>query len=292
VLVLQVVLSGLLVGGIYALVAVGLNLVFGVLRIINFAHGDYLMLGMYAAYWLWRHGVDPYVGILLVVPALALFGALTERFLIRYTLAAHAHVKIFVTLGLSIALQNLALLVFKADYLSVRVPYQTDVWQVFGLAVSVPRFVAFVAMLVASGALFLFLKKTDFGRAIRATAQDRDTARLMGINVDAVHLMTFVIGSALVGLAACLMLPIYYVFPTIGIEFVVAAFVIVVLGGLGSLHGALVGGLVIGVVEQLSGYFIDSTLRQVVYFVVFMLVLAVRPAGLFGQRGAEEIGLK
>jgi branched-chain amino acid transport system permease protein len=158
--------------------------------------------------------------------------------------------------------------------------------------VSVPRFVAFVAMLAASGALFLFLKKTDFGRAIRATAQDRNTARLMGINVDAVHLITFVIGSALVGLAACLMLPIYYVFPTIGIEFVVAAFVIVVLGGLGSLHGALVGGLVIGLVEQLSGYFIDATLRQVVYFVVFMLVLAVRPAGLFGQRGAEEIGLK
>jgi branched-chain amino acid transport system permease protein len=292
VLALQVIVSGLLVGGIYALVAVGLNLVFGVLRIINFAHGDYLMLGMYAAYWLWRYGVDPYVGILVVVPALALFGALTERFLIRYTLAAHAHVKIFVTLGLSIALQNLALLLFKADYLSVRVPYQTDVWHVFGLTVSVPRFVAFVAMLAASGALFMFLKKTDFGRAIRATAQDRDTARLMGIDVDAVHLITFVIGSALVGLAACLMLPIYYVFPTVGIEFVVAAFVIVVLGGLGSLHGALVGGLVIGVVEQLSAYFIDSTLRQVVYFVVFMLVLAVKPAGLFGQRGAEEIGLK
>lgn len=291
-LVLQVIASGLLVGGIYALVAVGLNLIFGVLRIINFAHGDYLMLGMYASWWLWRHGVDPYLGILIVVPLLALIGALTERFLIRYTLAAHAHVKIFVTLGLSIALQNLALLIFKADYLSVRVPYQTDVWQLAGIALSIPRVIAFAAMLLSSAALFYFLGHTDFGRAIRATAQNRDTARLMGIDVDRIYLVTFAIGCAFVGLAACLMMPIYYVFPTIGIEFVVAAFVIVVLGGLGSLHGAIAGGLLIGVIEQLSGYFIDTALRQVVYFLVFMLVLAVKPAGLFGQRGAEELGLK
>ncbi len=269
-LVLQVIVSGALIGGIYALVAVGLNLVFGVLRIINFAHGDYLMLGMYASWFLWREGMDPYLSILVVVPLLALFGALTERFLIRYTLAAHAHVKIFVTLGLSIALQNLALLLFKADYLSVRVPYQTDVWQLLGVAFSVPRLIAFGAMFASSTALFYFLGHTDFGRAIRATAQDRDTARLMGIDVDRVYLVTFAIGYA----------------------FVVAAFVIVVLGGLGSLHGALVGGVMIGVVEQLSGFFIDTSLRQVVYFVVFMLMLAIKPAGLFGQRGAEEIGLK
>ena len=291
-LALQVVLSGILIGGLYALVAVGLNLVFGVLRIINFAHGDYLMLGMYATYWLWQLGLDPYVSLVFVVPGLALFGALSERFLIRYTLAAHAHVKIFVTLGLSLALQNLALLLFKADYLAIRVPYQTDVWRIFDLSASVPRLVAFAAMLAVTGGLFWFLRSTDFGRAIRATAQNRETARLMGIDVDRVHMVTFAIGSALVGVAACLMMPIYSVFPTVGIDFVVAAFVIVVLGGLGSLHGALLGGLLIGVVEQLSGYFIDTALRQVVYFVVFMLVLAVRPAGLFGQRGAEEIGLK
>jgi len=129
----QVLVSGILVGGIYALVAVGLNIVFGVLRIINFAHGEYLMVSMYGAYWLWRMGVDPYLAAFIVVPAMAALGALSERYLVRYTLSAHAHVKIFVTLGLSIALQNLALLLFKADYLNVRTVYQTDTFDVVGL---------------------------------------------------------------------------------------------------------------------------------------------------------------
>jgi branched-chain amino acid transport system permease protein len=291
-MIAQVILSGLLIGGIYALVAIGLNLVFGVLRIINFAHGEYLMLAMYAAYWLWRLGVDPYVAIVLVVPLMVLFGAVTERLLIRYTLAAHAHVKIFVTLGLSIALQNLALLFFGADYLSVRTPYQTMTLAAGGLAISVPRLIACVLMLASAVGLFLFLHYTDFGKAIRATAQDSTTARLMGINVDRVYMVTFAIGSGLVGLAGCVLTPVYYVFPSVGTDFVLVAFVVVVLGGLGSLSGAVAGGFLIGVVEQLSGFFIDTSLRQVVYFAIFIGVLVVRPAGLFGQRGAEEIGLK
>jgi branched-chain amino acid transport system permease protein len=288
----QVILSGLLSGGIYALVAIGLNLVFGVLRIINFAHGEYLMLAMYGAYWLWRLGIDPYVAIVLIVPLMALFGAATERLLIRYTLTAHAHVKIFVTLGLSVALQNLALLFFRADYLSVRTPYQTTTLALAGLAISVPRLIACAMMLVSAVGLHLFLHRTDYGKAIRATAQDSTTARLMGINVDRVYMVTFAIGAGLVGLAGCLLTPIYYVFPTVGTDFVLVAFVVVVLGGLGSLGGAVVGGFLIGMVEQLSGFFIDTSLRQIVYFALFIAVLVVRPAGLFGQRGAEEIGLK
>lgn len=288
----QLLVSGLLVGGIYALVAIGLNLVFGVLRIINFAHGEYLMLAMYGAYWLWRFGVDPYIAILLVVPLMAVIGAISERYLIRYTLASHAHVKIFVTLGLSIALQNLALLMFGADYLSVRTPYQTTTLAVGDLTISVPRLIACIAMLLSAGGLYLFLQYTDFGKAIRATAQDSTTARLMGINVDRVYMVTFAMGSALVGLAGCLLMPIYYVFPTVGMDFVLVAFVVVVLGGLGSLPGAVVGGFLIGMIEQLSGFFIDTSLRQVVYFAIFIGVLVLRPAGLFGQRGAEEIGLK
>lgn len=291
-MIAQVVLSGLLIGGIYALVAIGLNLIFGVLRIINFAHGEYLMLAMYAAYWLWRLGIDPYVAVLLVVPMMALFGAVTERFLIRYTLTAHAHVKIFVTLGLAIALQNLALLLFGADYMSVHTPYQTMTVTLAGLAVSVPRLVACVVMLAAAAGLHLFLHNTDFGKAIRATAQDSITARLMGIDVERIYMVTFAIGAALVGLAGCLLTPVYYVFPSVGTDFVLVAFVVVVLGGLGSLPGAVVGGLLIGVIEQLSGFLIATSLRQIVYFVLFIGVLAVRPAGLFGQRGAEEFGLK
>lgn len=291
-LIAQVILSGIMVGGLYALVAVGLNLVFGVLRIINFAHGEYLMVSMYGAWWLWRIGLDPYLAILVVVPAMAALGALSERFLVRYTLSSHAHVKIFVTLGLSLALQNLALLAFSADYLNVRTIYQTATFGFAGLTFSVTRLVAFFAMLAAAGGLFLFLQRTDFGKAIRATAQDSTTARLMGIDVDRIYMVTFAIGSALVGLAGCLLVPIYYVFPTVGIDFVVVAFVVVVLGGLGSLPGAIIGGLLIGVIEQLSGFFVETSLRQVVYFVIFIAVLAVRPAGLLGQRGAEEIGLK
>lgn len=288
----QVIIAGLLIGGIYALVALSLNIIFGVLRIINFAHGEYLMLSMYGAYWLWRLGLDPYVSVLVVVPAMALIGALSERVLIRHTLTAHVHVKIFVTLGLSIALQNLALLLFSADYLNVRTPYQTATIAVEGFAVSVPRLVAFAAMALVAWGLHLVLHRTDFGKAVRATAQDSVTARLMGIDVDRIYMLTFAIGTAFVGLAGCLLVPVYYVFPTVGIEFVIVAFVVVVLGGLGSLPGAVVGGLAIGVIEQLSGFFIDASLRKLVYFVIFIAALAIRPAGLFGQRGAEEIGLK
>jgi branched-chain amino acid transport system permease protein len=291
-MIAQLITSGILVGGLYALVAVSLNLIFGVLRIINFAQGEFLMLAMYAAYWMWRLGVDPYVAVLIVAPGMAILGAACEKFLIRRTLSAPAHVKIFVTLGLSIALQNIALLLFKADYLNVRTAYQTSILSVDGLSLSIPRVIAFSAMLLSSGALYLFLQRTDFGKAIRATAQDRTTARLMGIDVDRVYMVTFALGSALIGLTACVLMPIYYVFPTVGVEFMIVAFVVVVLGGLGSLAGSIIGGLLIGVVEQLSGFFIDISLRQVVYFIVFILVIAVRPAGLFGQRGAEEMGLK
>jgi len=211
---------------------------------------------------------------------------------VRYTLASRAHVKIFVTLGLAIALQNLALLLFGADYLSVRTPYQTLTWSVAGLSISVPRFIAGVVMALSAASLYLFLQYTDFGKAIRATAQDSTTARLMGINVDRVYMVTFAIGTAFVGLAGCVLIPVYYVFPTVGTDFVLVAFVVVVLGGLGSLPGAVLGGLLIGVVEQFSGFFIDTSLRQVVYFGFFICVLVLRPAGLFGQRGAEEIGLQ
>ncbi len=291
-MIAQLVASGLLIGGIYALVAIGLNLVFGVLRIINFAHGEYLMIAMYGAYWLWRLGVDPYVAIILLVPAMAIFGAATERYLIRYTLARQAHVKIFVTLGLSIALQNLALLLFGADYLSIRASYQTMTFGFAGLSISVPRLIATITMALSALGLYGFLQYTDFGKAIRATAQDSTTARLMGINVDRVYRVTFAIGTALVGLAGCVLIPVYYVFPTVGTDFVLVAFVVVVLGGLGSLAGAVIGGFLIGLVEQFSGFFIDTSLRQIVYFGLFIAILVLRPAGLFGQRGAEEIGLK
>jgi len=288
----QLIVSGLLVGGIYALVAIGLNLVFGVLRIINFAHGEYLMVAMYGSYWLWRLTIDPYVAALLILPMMAVLGAVTERYLIRYTLASQAHVKIFVTLGLSIALQNAALLLFGGDYLSVRTPYQTMTFTLASLSISVPRLIANVVMAVSAIGLYFFLQHTDFGKAIRATAQDSTTARLMGINIGRVYMATFAIGTAFVGLAGCVLIPVYYVYPTVGTDFVLIAFVVVVLGGLGSLLGAVVGGFLIGVVEQFSGFFIDTSLRQIVYFGVFIAILVLRPAGLFGKRGAEEIGLK
>jgi branched-chain amino acid transport system permease protein len=291
-LILQLVLSGLLVGGLYALVAAGLNLIFGVLRIINFAHGELLMVALYGAWFLWAAGFDPYASAVVVIPAMFVVGWLIERLLVRQTAGQAAYVKIFVTLGLALMLQNLALLLFSGDYRNIRVPYQTTVLALGDLAMSVPRLAAFLVALAAAAALHAFLKYADLGKAIRAVTQDRRAAALMAIDVARIQTLAFALGCALVGLSACMILPLYSVFPTVGLDFVLISFVVVVLGGLGNLIGTFVGGLIIGVVEQLSGFFVETALRQVVYFVVFILVLAWRPAGLLGRRGSEELGLR
>lgn len=291
--ILQVVISGLLLGGIYAVVSIGLTLIFGVTRIINFAHGEFLMLAMYGTFWLSSlYGMDPYISVLIVTPVMFLVGLLAQWSVIQPILGAPPLMQIFATVGLSVALQNAVLLAWQADYRTVRTSYSTSVVDVQGLLISIPRLVAFgVALLMVLGFLLLF-RYTYLGKALRAVAQDRRSAMLMGINVRRIYLLSFGIGTACVGVAGALLMPMYYTFPTVGTYFVLVAFVVVVLGGMGSMTGAFVGGLIIGMIEALSGFFIAPALKEAVYFVIFILMLLFRPSGLFGLGGAEEVGLK
>ena len=289
----QLIVSGLLLGGVYALVSVGLTLVFGVIRLVNFAHGEFLMLAMYLTYFLFqRFGIDPLLAIVLVAPALYLFGVIVELVIIRPTLDAPHVVQVFATLGLSIVMQNLALFFWSANFRSVTTWYSTATFAVGPVLVSLPRLVAFAMGLAIAAGLWIFLHATYLGRAIQATAQNRYAATLMGVDVHRIYRVTFALGAAGVGVAGALLLPIFPVYPQIGVDLILVAFVIVVLGGLGSVPGAMLGGLVIGVVETLSGYVIETNLKQAVYFVLFILILILRPAGLLGVRGTEELGTK
>jgi branched-chain amino acid transport system permease protein len=285
---IQLALSGLLIGGVYALISVGLTLVFGVLRVVNFAHGEYLTIAMFMTYFLFHiAGLDPFLASVIVVPMMFLFGLITERVLIRQTLEAPHLVQVFVTFALSVFLQNVLLALFTSDFRSIRTSYATSAFQIGPLYLTSLRLAAFVAAIALAVGVALFLKYTYMGSAIRATAQDRRSARLVGINVDRVYAITFALGCALVGAAGVLLSPLFPVNPYTGADMILVAFVIVVLGGMGSIGGAVLAGLLIGVVESFSGYLLGGEMKQFVYFVFFMLILAFRPVGFFGRKGAE-----
>lgn len=285
----QLVLNGLLLGGAYAIISIGLTLIFGVVRVVNFAHGEFLMIGMYAAYLLSAHaGLHPYVAVFPIAVLLFLIGAAMQRFIIQPLLHADAHIQIFATVGVSTALLNLALLVFGADVRVVHATVGTSTIRFGEFSIVSGQLITFCVAIALVGATHLFLKTTHIGRAFRAVAQHRYAATLMGINVNLIYILAFGVGSAFVGIAAALLSTQYPAFPTVGTYFVLTAFVIVVLGGLGSMYGALCGALLIGLVDSLAGFYIAPDLKEVVYFVIFILILVFRPTGLFGSgRGSE-----
>jgi branched-chain amino acid transport system permease protein len=292
-ILLQIIVNGLLLGGIYALISIGLTLIFGVVRVINFAHGEFLMLSMYVAYFSYFFlGLNPYLSLIINVPLMFVLGVATDQLIIRPLRNAPSYMQIFATVGLSIVLLNSALFLFTGDYQSINMPFAKKTLVLGGIALSYSRLVIFFSALVVSIGLYLFLQKTDMGKQIRAIAQDRMAAQLMGINLNRVYMVTFGIGSALVAIAGGLIMPVYYVFPSVGVYFVLTAFVVVVLGGMGNMVGALIGGIIIGVTDSLSGYYIDPSLKEVVYFIIFLIVLLVKPSGLMGMVGAEEMGMK
>ena len=279
------VLNGLTTGAVYALIALGLTLIYGVLHIINFAHGAALMVALYAVYLLKLHlGIDPYLALPIVVPGMFVLGYALQRGVINRAGHGKDEYILLVTLGISIVLENAALLVFKSDTRSIETAYTLSTVAVGPAMISLPKLVAFAGALAASALLLLVLTRTDLGRAIRAVAKEKHGAKLMGIDVDHVYAMCFGIGLACLGAAACFLLPAYYVNPQVGAGFVTVAFTVVVLGGMGSFAGALVGGLLIGVVESLGGLFLGESLGQIGIFVVFIAVLLFRPQGLFGAR--------
>jgi branched-chain amino acid transport system permease protein len=292
-LTLQLIANGLLLGGLYALLAVGLTLIFGVLRVVNFAHAEFMMLGMFGVYWLWAFfGLDPYLSIFIVVPVVFMLGWATDRVIIQRTIGAPEVTVVFATLGLSILLQNAALSVWSADIRSVTAAYSGSVFIFAGIRLSVPMTVSFgVAMLFAFG-LWLFLTRTLFGKAIQAVAQNRDAAALMGINVRRVYLFTFSVSVAAAGAMGALIAPLFSIYPRVGLSYIVTVFVIVVLGGLGSVPGAVFAALLVGVIEAAAGFLVGTAWAELAYFLVFLAVLIIRPQGFFGRRGAEVYGGK
>ena len=287
----QLGVSTVLLGGIYALIAVGLTLIFGIMRVVNFAHGEFLMLGMYLSFWaftLWS--LDPYVVLIGSIPLFFGIGFLTYVLVMRGVIHASHNVQIFTTVGLSTALQNVALVVWTGDYRTVRPWHTSVVIRVFGAAFNLSQVVAFAIATALTLALFAFMNGTHTGRVMRATAQDHDAATLMGIDTDKVYRLTFAIGIACVGAAGVLVSPLYAVYPTAGLQFVLLAYVVVVLGGLGDMVGAMLGSLIVAGVEVVGSYLIGTAWKEVLYFALFIAVLVVRPAGLFGQRGAETLG--
>ena len=279
------ILNGLTTGAVYALIALGLTLIYGVLHIINFAHGAALMVALYAVYFLKaQFDIDPYAALPLVVPAMFGFGYALQRVIVNRASHGKDENILLVTLGIAIVLENLALLIFKSDTRTIETAYTLTTVAIGPAMISATKLVAFAGALVTSGLLLWLVKRTDLGRAIRAVAKEKQGARLCGIDVDHVYAMSFGIGLACLGAAACFLLPAYYVNPQVGAGFVLVAFTIVVLGGMGSFAGALVGGLLIGVVESLGGLFLGESLGQIGIFVIFIAVLLFRPQGLFGAR--------
>ena len=288
-ILLSALLNGLTTGAVYALIALGLTLIYGVLHIINFAHGASLMMALYGVYAMKeRWGIDPYVALPIMVPAMFVLGYAMQRIVINRASHGKDENILLVTLGLSIVMENFALLFFKSDTRTIETAYTLTTVAIGPEAaqvmVSLPKLVAFAGALVVSALLILILQRTDLGRAIRAVAKEKQGARLMGIDVEHVYAMCFGLGLACLGAAACFLLPAYYVNPQVGNGFVLVAFTVVVLGGMGSFAGALLGGLLIGVVESFGGLFLGESLGQVGIFVIFIGVLLLRPEGFFGAK--------
>lgn len=281
---LQSLLSGVLVGGVYALIGIGLSLIFGVMRVINFAHGDLMVVGMYLTFGLFTaFQIDPYVALFLVLPVMFLFGGLLQRFFIDRVLNALPQNQILLTIGLGLIISNGLMLAFGSDYRILTTTYSSSSFLLGSVSVSQPLLRSFLVTLGLTAALALFLRYSNTGQAIRATAQDRDAAQLMGIDVKRTSSLAFGLGTALAGAAGALVAPTYYIFPQAGSSFTLKAFVITVLGGMGSIPGAALGGVIIGVTESLGGAYLSSGWKDVVVYVLFLLVLLLKPAGLFGK---------
>ena len=284
-IILPALLNGIATGAVYALVAMGLTLIYGVLHIVNFAHGSLLMLALYGVYFLYTlAGIDPYLALPILVPTMFALGYALQRMVIATASHGREENVLLVTLGLSIIIDNLALYFWSGDTRTINPSYAFETVDLGVAFIAVPKVVSFVGALLVTALLWLLIERTDLGKAIRALARERRGAELVGIDVQHTFAMSFGLGVACVGAAACLLLPSYYAHPGVGESFVIIAFTIVVLGGMGSFLGALLGGLIIGVTESLGGLFLGENLGRIGIFVIFIAILLFRPTGLFGQR--------
>jgi len=279
---LQAVVSGLLAGGVYALIGVGLNLIFGVMKIINFAHGSLLMLGMYFTYWLFTFfKIDPYLSLAITVPLLFLIGVIIQKTLIHPIIEYPENNQLVLTMGVMLFLENLALFLWGPDFRTVKVSYVGTVLSLSIVRVNLLRFIAFAGGLFLALLLYIFLKKTDMGKAIRASSEEREGASVVGISVKRVHLISFGMGTACVGAAGTLITPFFYLSPHVGHLFLLTAFMVVVMGGMGSFVGAVIGGFIIGLTESLGAVMLPGSVGQIIPFSLFVIILLFKPTGLF-----------
>jgi branched-chain amino acid transport system permease protein len=280
----QTIVAGLLIGGIYSLIGIGMTLIMGVMGIINLAHGQLMMVAMYITFVLSAYlHIDPYFSLLVSMPALFLLGALLQKYLLNPLMKTDSILpenQVLMTVGIGMVLTEIARFIFSSDYKSVKTPYADTTFFIGQISFSLPMCIAFLVALAFTGALFWFLLKTDIGRSIRATAQDKEAATLLGINSNRITIITFGLGSALVASAGTLLIPIFYLFPDIGGPFTLKAFVITILGGLGSTVGAIVGGIVLGLAESLGATYIGMGYKEMIGFIIFVLVLVFLPGGL------------
>jgi len=289
--IIEDTINGILMGSIYGLTAMGLTIIFGVLKVVNFAHGSLLMVGMYLTYWTVTFtGIHPYLAIFIVAPVMFGFGYYLQDIVIKPIFIAEKNVRepltvIIVTTGIWYILDNLTLLIFGPQYRSLAEnPLRGQMLEIGEMFVSVPKLYGFVTAIITALAVYWFFQKTSMGRAIRATSMDREAASLMGINQYKIYNIAFGIGAATTGIAAVTLVPFYNVFPTVGVLFDIKGFIIVVLGGLGSIGGALAGGIIIGLIESVGPQFMTATWTEAIVYGLFLVVLFVKPSGLFGQK--------
>jgi branched-chain amino acid transport system permease protein len=284
----QTLVFGLFVGGIYGIAAMGLALVFGVLKILNIAHGELLMLGGYVSFWAFiTFGMDPFVSLLMTIPALFLIGLLLDRVVYRHVVRLVGEEKIknslLVSFGLTLVIQNMAQWAFTADERTIQTAYTGASLNLSGVTLPYARLGSLAIAIVVTVLLHLFLRRTYPGKAILATAEDREAAELAGINIHRVYMLTFALGASLAAIAGTFVAITYGISPSIGILWTLKALIVVVLAGTGSILGAFPAGILLGVVEAVSGAFIGSTYREVIGLVIFVLILMLRPQGLFAR---------
>jgi len=282
---LQAVINGILFGAVYATIGIGFSLVWGVMNIINVAHGSFIMIGAYLSYTLYAVlGVDPFLSIPLVMGALFVLGYVIQKFVLNRVVRGSVFITLTFTFGLQILIANICLLIWSADYRGVKLPYSSAGFQIGGVVVPLVRLGIFAVALALTGLFYLFMRKTKTGIAITATALNFEGAKTVGIDVYNIYAVTFGVSAALAGAAGCLISPIMSVNPFLGGPLVGKAFVIAILGGLGSTIGALAGGMVLGLVETVGTVFISSSYQELLGFSVLVLVLVFRPQGLLGKR--------
>jgi Branched-chain amino acid ABC-type transport system, permease components len=283
----QLIINGILTGGVFAIIAVGLTLVFGVMNIINFAHGEFLMIAMYLTYWMnVKMGMDPFVGILIIFPIMFIIGIAVYKITLNPIINSREELTILMTVAIMIFLQNLALMLWSADVRSLSISYSSSTIALGSSSLSLTKIASFAVTILMSVGLMVFLNRTWLGRSIKAISQNRDAAKLMGVDTVKTYMYAFGIGIGTVGIAGAALSTMYGIYPLIGQQFGTVAFVVVVLGGLGNIPGAIIGGLLIGIVDAISGFLLPVGFNQAVYLMIFIAVLLLRPNGILGKAKA------